>query len=48
MARSGYKSNIAAVVWYIRNQEQPHTRMTFEEEFIAFAEEINLTPLASS
>jgi REP element-mobilizing transposase RayT len=29
------KSNIAAVVRYIRNQEQHHRRMTFEEEFIA-------------
>jgi putative transposase len=29
------KSNIAAVVQYIQNQEQHHKRMTFEEEFIA-------------
>ena len=29
------KSNIAAVVRYIRNQERHHRRMTFEEEFIA-------------
>jgi REP element-mobilizing transposase RayT len=29
------KSNIAAVVRYIQNQEQHHRRMTFEEEFIA-------------
>jgi putative transposase len=29
------KSNIAAVVRYIQNQEQHHKRMTFEEEFIA-------------
>jgi REP-associated tyrosine transposase len=28
------KSNIAAVARYIRNQEQRHRRMTFEEEFI--------------
>ena len=28
------KSNIAAVVRYIRNQERHHARMTFEEEFI--------------
>ena len=32
------KSNIAAVVRYIRNQEQHHARMTFEEEFIALLE----------
>jgi hypothetical protein len=29
------KSNIAAVVRYVRNQEQHHKKMTFEEEFIA-------------
>jgi len=29
------KSNIAAVVRYIQNQERHHKRMTFEEEFIA-------------
>jgi len=29
------KSNIAAVVRYIQNQEQHHKKMTFEEEFIA-------------
>jgi hypothetical protein len=28
------KSNIAAVVRYIQNQERHHKRMTFEEEFI--------------
>jgi REP element-mobilizing transposase RayT len=28
------KSNIAAVVRYIQNQEQHHKKMTFEEEFI--------------
>ena len=32
------KSNIAAVVRYIRNQEQHHRRITFEEEFIAAEE----------
>ena len=32
------KSNIATVVRYIRNQEQHHRRMTFEEEFIALLE----------
>ena len=29
------RSNIAAVVRYIQNQEQHHRKMTFEEEFIA-------------
>jgi len=29
------KSNIAAVVRYIRNQERHHKKMTFEEELIA-------------
>jgi transposase IS200 family protein len=29
------KSNIAAVVQYIQNQEKHHKKMTFEEEFIA-------------
>ena len=29
------KSNIAAVVRYIQNQERHHRKMTFEEEFIA-------------
>jgi REP-associated tyrosine transposase len=29
------KSNIAAVVRYIQNQEQHHRKMTFEEEFVA-------------
>lgn len=32
------KSNIAAVVRYIQNQERHHKRMTFEEEFIALLE----------
>lgn len=32
------KSNIAVVVRYIRNQEQHHRKMTFEEEFIALLE----------
>jgi hypothetical protein len=32
------KSNIAAVVRYIQNQEQHHKKMTFEEEFIALLE----------
>jgi REP element-mobilizing transposase RayT len=32
------KSNIAAVVRYIENQEQHHARMTFEEEFISLLE----------
>ena len=29
-------SNIAAVERYIRNQEQHHRKMTFEDEFIGF------------
>jgi putative transposase len=29
------RSNIAAVVRYIQNQERHHRKMTFEEEFIA-------------
>ena len=32
------KSNIAAVVRYIQNQEQHHRKMTIEEEFIALLE----------
>ncbi len=32
------KSNIAAVVRYIQNQERHHRKMTFEEEFIALLE----------
>jgi putative transposase len=32
------KSNIAAVVRYIQNQEQHHARLSFEEEFIALLE----------
>jgi REP element-mobilizing transposase RayT len=32
------KSNIAAVVRYIQNQEKHHRKMTFEDEFIAFLE----------
>jgi hypothetical protein len=32
------KSNIAAAVRYIQNQEQHHRKMTFEEEFIALLE----------
>ena len=32
------KSNIAAVVRYIQNQERHHKKMTFEEEFIALLE----------
>ena len=32
------KSNIATVVRYIRNQEQHHKKMTFEEEFVALLE----------
>ena len=32
------KSNIAAVVRYIQNQERHHARMTFEEEFISLLE----------
>jgi len=30
------KSNMAAVMTYIQNQERHHRKMTFEEEFIAF------------
>ena len=30
------KSNMAAVMTYIPNQERHHRKMTFEEEFIAF------------
>jgi REP-associated tyrosine transposase len=29
------RSNIAAVIRYIQNQEKHHRKMTFEEEFIA-------------
>ncbi len=29
------KSNIAAVIRYIQNQEKHHRKMTFEDEFIA-------------
>ena len=36
------KSNIAAVVRYIRNQEQHHRKMTFEEEFIAMLEKAGI------
>ena len=32
------KSNIAAVVRYIQNQEQHHRKMTFEQEFVALLE----------
>jgi hypothetical protein len=32
------KSNIAAMVRYIQNQERHHKKMTFEEEFIALLE----------
>jgi REP element-mobilizing transposase RayT len=30
------QSNVSAVVKYIRNQDQHHRRVTFQEEFIAF------------
>jgi hypothetical protein len=29
------KSNLASVVRYIQNQEKHHSKMTFEEEFLA-------------
>jgi putative transposase len=32
------KSNIASVVKYIKNQEQHHRNMTFEQEFVAMLE----------
>jgi putative transposase len=32
------KSNIAAAVRYVQNQEKHHRRMTFEDEFIALLE----------
>src|SRR5712671_1811671 len=36
------KSNIAAVVRYIQNQERHHRKMTFEEEFIAMLEKAGI------
>jgi putative transposase len=38
------KSNIAAVVRYIQNQEQRHARMTFEEKFIALLKKHGIDP----
>jgi putative transposase len=32
------RSNIAAVVRYIQNQERHHRKMTFEDEFVALLE----------
>jgi putative transposase len=32
------KSNIAAVIRYIQNQEKHHRKMTFEQEFVALLE----------
>ena len=30
------------IIWYIENQEEPHRKVTFQEEFIALLRKHNL------